>query len=290
MILVTGATGQYGRATLDCLLKKGIPAGNIRALVRDKSKAEDMAAKGINILVGDYDDYLSLVSALKNVEKLLLISGNEIMKRSQQHENVIRAARETGVLHILYTSFQRVNDTETSPMALIAKAHIETERLIKSSGMAYTILRNSLYLEAMSMFLGDKVSETGVYFPAGNGRAAFALRKDMAEATAAILSGAGHENKEYLFSNTESASFAEIADMLSGIMGKKIAYTDPGAEDFRNTLKNAGVPDMFIGMQAGFGEAIRQGEFAATSNDLERLLGRKPVSVKAFLASTYAAR
>ncbi len=290
MILVTGATGQYGRATLDFLLKKGMPAVNIRALVRDKSKAEDMAAKGINIVVGDYDNYLSLVSAFKNVEKLLLISGNEIMKRSQQHENVIRAARETGVLHILYTSFQRVNDTETSPMALIAKAHIETERLIKSSGMAYTILRNSLYLEAMSMFLGDKVSETGVHFPAGNGRAAFALRKDMAEATAAILSGAGHENKEYLFSNNESASFAEIADILSGILGKKIAYTDPGAEAFRNALKKAGVPDMFIGMQAGFGEAIRQGEFAATSNDLERLLGRKPVSVKAFLASIYATR
>ena len=289
MILVTGATGQYGRATLDFLLKKGMPAVNIRALVRDKSKAEDIAAKGINILLGDYDDYPSLVAAFKGVEKLLLISGSDIMKRSRQHENVIRAAREASVRHILYTSFQRVNDTETSPIAMIAKAHVETEKLIKSSGMAYTILRNCLYLDAMAMFLGDKVLETGVFFPAGNGKAAFTLRKDMAEATAVILSGTGHENKEYLFSNIESVSFAEIADTLSGIMGKTIVYTDPGTEDFRNTLKKAGVPDMFIGIQAGFGEAIRQGEFAATSNDLEKLLGRKPVSIKDFLTSVYAA-
>jgi NAD(P)H dehydrogenase (quinone) len=289
MILVTGATGAYGRATLDFLLKKGMPAKHIKALVRDKSKAQDLARKGIGIQVGDYDDYPSLVSAFKGVEKMLLISGSDIMKRSQQHENVIRAARETGILHILYTSFQRVNDTETSPIAMIAKAHIETERNIKSSGLAYTLLKNTLYADGLPFFLGEKVAETGVFFPAGNGKAAFALRRDMAEATATILSGTGHENKEYLFSNTESISFAGIADMLSGIFGRSIVYSNPSAEDFRNSLKKAGVPDMLIGIQAGFGEAIRQGEFAATSNDLEKLLGRKPFSIKDFLISVYAA-
>jgi NAD(P)H dehydrogenase (quinone) len=288
MILITGATGQYGRATLDFLIRLGIPASHIKALVRDKSKAPDLERKGIIIEVGDYDDYPSLVSAVKDVEKLLLISGNDIMKRTRQHENVIRAAREASVRHILYTSFQRVNDTETSPIAMIAKAHVETEKLIKSSGMAYTILRNTLYADGLPMFLGEKVAETGVYFPAGNGKAAFALRKDMAEATAVILSGTGHENREYLFSNTECVSFADIAGMLSGIFGKSIGYANPSAEDFRNTLKKAGVPDILIGIQAGFGEAIRQGEFAATGNDLEKLLGRKPVSVKDCLTSIYS--
>jgi NAD(P)H dehydrogenase (quinone) len=288
MVLITGATGQYGRATLDFLIRKGMPASHIRALVRDPSKAQDFEGKGIGIRVGDYEDYPSLAAAFKNVTQLLLISGNDIMKRSKQHENVIRAARDAGVRHIVYTSFQRTNDTETSPIAIIAKAHIETEKLIKSSGMAYTILKNNLYADGLPMFLGEKVAEKGVYFPAGKGKAAFALRKDMAEATAAILSGTGHENKEYLFSNSESVSFADIAGMLSVIFGKSIGYTNPGAEDFRNTLKKAGVPDIFIGIQAGFAEAIRQGEFAATGSDLEKLLGRKPVSIKDSLTSFYS--
>lgn len=104
MILITGATGNYGKATIDFLLKKGIQANSISALVRNEAKAEDLKAKGINLRIGDYDNYASLVKAFKGVDKLLLVSGSDVADRTKQHENAVNAAKEAGVRHIFYTS------------------------------------------------------------------------------------------------------------------------------------------------------------------------------------------
>jgi NAD(P)H dehydrogenase (quinone) len=290
MILVTGATGHFGKATIDFLIKKGIPASNISALVRDEAKAGELKSQGVRVKVGDYDDSHSLLEAFRGVDKLLLVSGTDIVERSKQQEKVVNAARQAGVKHIAYTSFDRKNETETSPIALVAKAHLDTERQIKSSGMSYTIFRNNLYADMIPMFLGEQVATTGVFFPAGEGKTAFATRSDMAEAAAQVLATEGHENKEYVLANTESVSFADIAEILTGIFGKDIAYVNPSTEAFTDALTQAGVPAEIIGISVAFAEAMKQGEFAATSADLEKLLGRKPTSVKEYLAGVYAAK
>src|SRR5690606_12729824 len=124
-----------------------------------------LKAKGINLKIGDYDNYLSLVEAFKGVDKLLLVSSSDVANRTQQHENAVNAAKEVGVKHILYTSSERKNETETSPIYFLGKSHLETERLIKESGLTYTIFRNNLYLEALPMFFGEQVLETGIFLP-----------------------------------------------------------------------------------------------------------------------------
>lgn len=290
MILVTGATGHFGKATIDFLLKKGISANNISALVRDVTKAEDLKTKGINIKIGDYDNYASLLEAFKGVDKLLLVSGTDVVNRGKQQINAVNAAKEAGVKHIIYTSFERKNDTETSPIAFLAKSHIETENQIKTSGMAYTILRNNLYLDALPMFFGEQVLETGIFLPAGNTQGAFALRNEMAEAAANILTSQGHENKEYSLSNSENVSLQEIAQDLSAIAGKQINYVSPPQEVYVDALTKANVPAEYIGMLSGFAEAIKQGEFSAEKTDLENLLGRKPTTTKVFLNAVYASK
>jgi len=280
MILVTGATGHFGKATIGFLLKKGISANNISALVRDISKADDLKVKGIQLKTGDYNDYASLLSAFKGVDKLLLVSGNDIQNRQQQQENAVNAAKEAGVKHIIYTSFVRKNETETSPIALLGKSHIETDKIIKASGIPYTIMLNSLYADVLPMFMGEKVLETGIYLPAGDGKTSFATRLDMAEAAASILAGEGHENKEYVVANTNKYSLNDVATILSEISGRQITYTSPATEVYIDTLSNAG-------MFAGFSEAIKQGEFDTATSDLEKLIGRKPASMKDFLQSIY---
>lgn len=290
MILVTGATGNYGKSTIDFLLKKGISVNSISALVRDEAKAEDLKAKGINLRIGDYDNYAKLLEAFKGVDKLLLVSSSEVVNRGQQHENVVKVAKEAGVKHILYTSFERKNDTETSPIAFLAKSHIDTENLIKASGMTYTILKNNLYLDTLPMFFGEQVLTTGIFLPAGDTKSAFALRNDMAEATANILTSQGHENKEYSLNNTENVSLQEIAQDLSEIVGKQVNYVSPPQADYVEALTTAGVPAEYIGMFASFAEAIKQGEFSAEKTDLENLLGRKPMTAKAFLKEIYTSK
>ncbi|MFC5684632.1 SDR family oxidoreductase [Flavobacterium sp. MAHUQ-51] len=286
-ILVTGATGNFGKATIDFLLKKGIETKNISALVRDEAKAADLAEKGIQIKVGDYDNFESLVSAFQAIEKLVLVSGTDLANRSAQQLNAVKAAKEAGVKHIVYTSFERKNETETSPIAFLAQSHIDTDNAIKASGLTYTILRNNLYLEVLPMFLGEKVLESGVFFPAGEGQAAYVSRNDLAEATATILTTDGHENKEYATSNIENYSMNDIAVILSSITNKEVAYLNPNVEDYQAALTNAGVPAEYIGMFVGFAEAIKQGEFQSENSDLEKLLGRKPQTLTEFLKQVY---
>ncbi|MEN9909141.1 MAG: hypothetical protein RLZZ540_2290 [Bacteroidota bacterium] len=285
--LVTGATGNFGRLTIDFLLNKGIAANTISALVRDESKASDLAAKGINLKIGDYDNYDSLLNAFKGIDKLLLVSGTDLVNRSKQQLNVVKAAKEAGVKHILYTSFERKNETATSPIAFLAQSHIDTDNAIKASGMQYTIFRNNLYLDVLPMFLGEKVLESGIYFPAGEGKAAYVSRNDLAEAAAIVLSSDGHENKEYAMNNIEDYSMNDVAKTLSTITNKEVLYLNPNAEDYQAALTNAGVPREYVGMFVAFAEAIKQGEFQSESSDLEKLLGRKPASLSDFLKQVY---
>lgn len=288
MILVTGATGHFGKATINFLLQKDLPASSIAALVRDEAKAADLKEKGILIKTGDYDNYASLVAAFKGVDKLLLVSSNDIANRSNQQINAVKAAKEAGVPYILYTSFERKNETSSSPIAFIAQSHIDTEKAIKESGLAYTIFRNNLYMDFIPVFIGEKVLETGIFWPAGETKSAVVLREDMAEAAANVLTSEGHAGKEYAISNPENISFHDVAAQISKATGKKVAYTSPDQELYKATLSQAGVPAEYVGMFAAFGEAIKQGEFETSSSDLEKLLGRKAVSTNEYLQQVYS--
>lgn len=286
-ILVTGATGNFGKTTIDFLLKKGIAEANISALVRDETKAEDLKAKGITIKVGDYDNYDSLLTAFQGVDKLLLVSATDIENRSKQQLNAVKAAKEAGVKHILYTSFERKNESETSPIAFLAKSHIETDNAIKTSGMTYSIFRNNLYLEVLPMFFGEQVLETGIFFPAGDTSAAYVSRKDLAEAVANVLVSENNESKEYAMNNVENYSMKNSADILSEITKNTVNYTSPSLEVYSDVLTKAGVPGEYVGMFVGFGAAIEQGEFYSNSTNLENLLDRKPISLQDFLEQVY---
>jgi NAD(P)H dehydrogenase (quinone) len=288
MILVTGATGHFGTATIQFLLEKGIPANHIVALVRDENKAKDLKNKGVEIRVGDYLNYDSLVAAFKGIDQLLLVSSNDLSTRSEQQINAVNAAKEAGVKQLIYTSFERKNETATSPISFVAQSHLDTENHIKKSSIPYTILRNNLYTDMIPMFVGEKVLETGVFFPAGTTPVAFATRNDMAEATANILIGEGHDNKTYAFSGTEQVSFQDIAHTISKLSEKEVVYNSPTVAVYTDALTGAGVPELYINMFAGFGEAIHQGEFNNAASDLEQLLGRKPATVNEFLTGVYS--
>jgi NAD(P)H dehydrogenase (quinone) len=288
MILVTGATGHFGKSTIDFLLQKGISSTNIVALVRDEARAADLKNKGIVLRTGNYDNYASLVSAFQGVEKLLFVSGSDIQKRSTHHRNVVHAAKEAGVQQVVYTSFLGKNETTSSPLWLVAESHLQTEAWLKESGMDFTILKNTLYMDLVPAFLGEKVVETGViYVPAGNGKVGAVLRTEMAEATSTILAGANHGGKTYQFVSHEAFSYKEVAQYLSEITGKTINYVSPTATEYAQTLAEYGVPADFIGLFSGFAIAQANGELETVGSDLELLLGRKPTSIKTFLAQLF---
>ena len=286
MILITGATGHFGKAAINSLLDKGIPASNITALIRDESKAADLQEKGIQIKLGDYHNYDSLNNALKGVDKLLLVSSSDLSERLTQHKNVINAAKENGVKHIVYTSID-IESFTASVIPLVSQIHSDTADYLKESGVPYTLLNDTLYADLVPMFAGEKVLETGIFFPAGDGKTPFVARAEMAEAAAVVLTTEGHENKSYAITAATAYSFTEIAAMLTEISGKDVQYLKPEADAYIAALVNAGVPEGDAAFFAGFGVAIGKGEFDTNRSDLAKLLGRKPMELKEFLKTIY---
>ncbi|MDF2475154.1 MAG: NmrA family protein [Sphingobacterium sp.] len=283
MILVTGATGNLGKATINSLLNKGIAANDITALVRDESKSHEFKSKGIQVRFGDYQNFESLKSAFKDVDKLLLISSSsEIAHRFEQHKNVINAAKDTGVSHIIYTSFA-MKDLRRSIMAGDVQYHADTSDYLKQLAVPYTLMANTMYADMIPMLSGNNILNEGVSIPAGNGKVPFLPIKEMAEALAVVLTTDGHEDKEYVIAADTAFSFAEIAKQISDILGKRVAYDQPPIDVYIARLVQNGFSEDDSAYLTRYSEAIATGEFDTNKSDVKQLLGRSPISLRDFL-------
>jgi len=285
MIAITGATGHLGRNVIDQLLKN-ISASEIVAVVRNKEKATTLQALGVQIREADYLNKEALINAFQGVQKVLLISSNDLNDRFTQHKNVVDAAKNSGVEQIVYTGVHMKN-AENSVLKDFMADHFQTDEYIKASGLNYTLLQHNLYADVLPMFLGEQVLETGIFFPAGNGKVPFALRREMGEAAANVLSSDDHKNKVYHISSSESVDFETIASTLSDLSGKTVNYTNADLEHFEAALKGVGLPEEIIGMSIGFATAMKHNDFDVPGNDLEKLLGRKPASIEQALEELF---
>ncbi|GHE41451.1 SDR family oxidoreductase [Streptomyces griseoaurantiacus] len=267
-IVVTGATGHLGRLVVEQLLEK-VPAGQVTAVVRDESRAADLAARGVRLAVADYNAPETFDGLFSAGDKVLLISGNEFAKgRVQQHKVVIEAARAAGVALLAYTS------APASLTASLADDHRGTEEALLASGLPYALLRNGWYHENYTEQLGTVLEHGAVVAAAGEGRLSSAARADYAAAAVAVLTGEGHENKTYELGGDEAWSFAEYAAEISRQTGKEIRYTPVSTEQYAAILTGAGVPGPFAEMLANVDAAIAEGELEVTTGDLSRLAGR----------------
>lgn len=288
MYLVTGSTGQFGTAAIQFLLARGVAAGQITALVRDKAQGAAFEAQGIRVAIGDYNDYASLVAAFSGIHKMLFVSGSDVANRTPQHQNVVKAAAAAGVKHVVYTSFLSKNESPSSALWVVAESHLKTENWLKESGMAYTVLKNNLYMDFLPAFIGEQVLQTGsIFLPAATGKVAAVLRSEMAEAAVEVLVGEGHAGKTYNFTNTNAYSYGEMAEHISALSGTKVEYISPAPDAYAQTLAGFGVPAEVVGLFTGFAIAQAQHELDHTSTDLEQLLGRQPTQIPDFLKAVY---
>ena len=291
MMLVTGATGQYGANVITHLLNQGVDAPRISALVRDTAKGPHLEDRGVELRMGDYADEASLLRAFRGIDTILLVSSNDreaMNNRTAHHKNAIKAAVEAQVKRVVYTSFVRKPEVKGSAIADFQASHVETEQFLKDSGIDYTILQNGIYLEMIPIFAGN-VAETGVILlPARDGKASWVLRQELAEAAACVLTTEGHRNKTYRLTNTESVSFNEIAQVLSTVVGKDVQYQSPSVEAFEATMKQVRVPEAYISLFVSWATAQAQGELDVKDDTLASFLGRKPTTTRQFIQQVYS--
>jgi len=284
-ILVTGATGHLGTAVVNQLLKN-TNANNIVALARDENKAKSLKEKGVEVRLGTFDDTASLDNALQGIEKVFLISTAD-PNRFQQHKNVVDAAKKTSVKFIAYTGAP-LKDLNSMVAKSLFESHFQTEDYIKASGLTYAFLRNSIYADMVPIYVGEKVFETGIRLPAGTGKLPFALRREMGEGIANLLSQSEqHQNKAYDITNTELYSFEDVAKVLSELSDKIITYTNVDVGEFTKMLRERNEPEQFIFIFADLLTDFKNHQFEKATNDLEKLLGRKPATLKEALKELY---
>lgn len=279
MILITGANGHLGSQTIDFLLENN-PDAKIAGLVRSEEKGTELKEKGVELRIGDYTDYPSIEEAVEGIDTVLLISSSTLEGRTDQHNNVIQAAKEAGVEQIFYTSIVEA-DKELSPLS---PDHAATERLIKESGIPYTIYRNTFYMEFLPLFLGDALESGQWTFPSNGMAINLALRSEMAEALANGLANAEeHKNSVYEITSAQTYTLDQIADMLSEASGKQISYSDISVSDFEQVLTEAGLPEEQIATSVMTANTFANGALDFTYDDMEMLLGRKPTGLDTFI-------
>ena len=267
MIGVTGATGAVGGATARLLAGAGHP---VRLLVRDPSRAPELP--GATVATVRYGDP-SAVDALVGVQTLLMVSAAEAEDRLAQHVAFVEAAVAAGVRSIVYTSF--VGASARSGFSL-GRDHGATEEAISDSGLDHTFLRDNFYAEVWPHFADGSGAIRG---PAGSGRVAAVSRRDVAEVAARVLAdehgGPGrHTGSTYDLTGPEALTLDEIAEVLSRVTGRPHRYEEETVEQARASRASYAAPEWLLQAWISTYTAIRDGELAAVSDDVPRLLGR----------------
>jgi NAD(P)H dehydrogenase (quinone) len=279
--LITGANGQLGQLVVQSLVKK-VPASQVIALVRKPEAGAELAALGVEVRIGSYDDPTSLDAAFAGVDKLLLISSSEIGKRLPQHENVIAAAKKAGVAFIAYTSILRA---DSSPLGL-AVEHAATEKSIAASGIPYAFLRNSWYLENYLGSIGPALEHGAVAGAAGEGRISAASRADYAEAAAVVLVNSDqYINAVLELAGDESFTLGSLAATIGDLAGKPVVYAYMPEEAYKAMLVQVGLPEAFAGLLADSDVGASKGGLFDEGKALSRIIGRPTTSLKTVLAA-----
>ena len=286
MILVTGANGKLGDRIIRNLFKRD-DAPSIRAGARSVDKIDKMLASRCTLITADYDKRASLDSAMKRVKVLVFVSGTAAnADRIRQHREVIEAAKAAGVQRIVYTSFS--NPVPASHFNMV-KAHVETERMLVESGIAYTILRNPMYAGNLDSFVAGALEKGVLAMPAAAGKVCYATHDDLAEATARVALEGGHEGKVYELTGTEPVNTADIAAILSELTGRSITGADIPLDHFSAFLGTLGLDAATSADLTSIYAAAAAGEYAKPHGDLAELLGHPPLPLRDYLAWLIAA-
>jgi uncharacterized protein YbjT (DUF2867 family) len=282
MILVTGSTGKVGRHLVDALKAKGAP---FKALARTEASARALAAQGVEAVRGDLTDTSSLRAAFRGTEKLFLLSSAPRFDGAEIA--AIEAAKNSGVKQVVKLSAMGALADGVSPLM---RAHARSERALEDSGLAFTILRPTFFMQNWVAFYshGIKAGQP-VNVNAGDARLNWIDARDIAEVAAAALAGPGHEGFVYELTGPESLSHAEVAGRLGKLLRREVAYASvPDAAAFQ-AMKGMGMDPWYAYGMVALYQGVRRGGADAVTGTVELVTGHAPRTIDAFLEESLPA-
>ena len=277
-ILVTGATGNTGRAIVDALARRGAP---VRAMVRAEADRAKLPA-GVPAVVADFDDLASIAAALDGADRAYLVTPSSERAEEQQRRFADLAAK-AGLRHLVVLS-QLASD-EHSPVRFL-RYHAAVEQHVRDLGIPYTFLRPNLFFQGLLAFAGTISSQGQFYAPIGDATISAIDVRDIADVAAVTLTEAGHEGATYTLTGPASITHTQIAAALTAALGRDVTFTDVPPEAFADSLRGILPPWQVEGLLEDYAH-YRRGEAASVSSAVAEITGRPPRDIQQF-ARDYA--
>ncbi|GLH99043.1 SDR family oxidoreductase [Phytohabitans aurantiacus] len=273
-LAITGATGRLGGRVARQLAERGVRQ---RLVVRDPARAP--ALDGTEVVQATYDDADAARRALEGVETVFMVSGAEEPNRVAAHRTFVDAAAAAGVTRLVYTSFFGAAPDATFTLA---RDHWATEEHIRASGLAFTFLRDNLYMDFVPMMAGDDGVIRG---PASSGRAAVVAQDDIADvAVAVLLAPEAHGGATYDLTGPEALSMAEMAAALTEATGRPVTFLDESIDEAYASRASYGAPKWQVDAWVSTYLAIASGELLPVSDAVAKVAGHPPTSLAELLA------
>jgi uncharacterized protein YbjT (DUF2867 family) len=262
-VLVTGATGNTGSILVPALREAGV---EVRALVRDESKAQPLEEIGVEIVLGDLDRPETIAPAVDGVDKIYLLTWNGATQE-QQAKNVIHAAAEAGNPYIVRHSMWG------SEKSRIIQQGYRVEQALKSSGLPWTLLKPTFFMQNTMMAAQTIASDGAIYWDMGDGKLGMIDLRDVADAALAVLTGSGHEGKSYILTGPQAISFHDVAATFSKVLGKDVKYVKVPQEAGVESMIGMGFPEWIAKGYGELDEGFSENFASRVTDNVETLTG-----------------
>jgi uncharacterized protein YbjT (DUF2867 family) len=276
MILVSGATGTNGK---EIVLQLAALGANVRALVRDMNRALPFRGKCVHMAVADFNQPESLPEAFKSVERALLLASSS-PKQVEQERNFIDAAKLAGVRHVVKFSAHTAQNLESR--ARLIRWHAEAEDYLEQSGLEWTHLRPTFFMQNLLGQAGS-IAREGVFYTAlGNTPTAMVDVRDIAAVAVRTLLDHGHERKSYTITGPESLTQDAAAERLSAALGKPVRHVSLTPEQWKQSLVGSGMPEWFADALLELNEYVAKPFGSEITDTITQVAKKQPITFEQF--------
>ncbi len=272
-ILITGATGNVGTEVVRNMRDKS----SIRIAVLDVPKARTALGDDLDYVYFDFLKPETFANAFSGIDRVFLVRPPALSNVQRDIAPSIQAAREAGVKQVVFLSLQGVEQNWITP-------HYKIEQLLRNSGMGWTFLRASFFMQNLSTTHRDEIRESdAIMVPVGKAKTSFIDVRDIGAVAARVLSEEGHENRAYTLTGGETLDYFQAAETMSLILDRRIRYANPSVVGFIWRQIARGRPLGFTLVMTMLYTLTRFGNAAEVTSDVHTILQRPPIRFQQYV-------
>jgi uncharacterized protein YbjT (DUF2867 family) len=293
LILVTGAAGRIGsvgRMVAEQLLAEGF---RVRAQMRvDDARAAALRERGADIVIGDLLDLATVHRAIAGCERLCFVMSvsPDYLEAAANVAVVAKHHQIKAFVNLSQMTVREMDIDHTTPSPQ-QKQHWLAEQILSWSGLPVVEVRPTAFMEGLFLQVAKSVATRDkILAPFGTGRNSAIAAFDVARAMAAILRDpAEHIGRTYHLTGPVSQDMAAVASEFSAALGRNISYADIPVAVMKEQLTAFGMPPHVVAHVATMAQLHQDNRYDRLSDDVERLTGVPPMSVRAFVEQNAAA-